>query len=112
MEVENALSNESYLQDIHKSNTLVLDQTKDIAAINKTKYKEGNGEFLNYLSSKIALVQSQRQNLQLKYNKLKNRINLYLALATHLSNFLNNEKIFTTLHIIRSDYYLCLALTI
>ena len=81
MEVENALSNESYLQDIHKSNTLVLDQTKDIAAINKTKYKEGNGEFLNYLSSKIALVQSQRQNLQLKYNKLKNRINLYLALG-------------------------------
>ena len=81
MEVENALSNESYLQDTHKSNTLVLDQTKDIAAINKTKYKEGNGEFLNYLSSKIALVQSQRQNLQLKYNKLKNRINLYLALG-------------------------------
>ena len=81
MEVENALSNESYLQDIYKSNTLVLDQTKDIAAINKTKYKEGNGEFLNYLSSKIALVQSQRQNLQLKYNKLKNRINLYLALG-------------------------------
>ena len=81
MEVENALSNESYLQDIHKSNTLVLDQTKDIAAINKMKYKEGNGEFLNYLSSKIAVVQSQRQNLQLKYNKLKNRINLYLALG-------------------------------
>ena len=81
MEVENALSNESYLQDIHKSNTLVLDQTKDIAAINKTKYKEGNGEFLNYLTSKIALVQSQRQNLQIKYNKLKNRINLYLALG-------------------------------
>ena len=81
MEVENALSNESYLQDIHKSNTLVLDQTKEIAAINKTKYKEGNGEFLNYLSSKITLVQSQRQNLQLKYNKLKNRINLYLALG-------------------------------
>ena len=65
----------------HKSNTLILDQTKDITAINKTKYKEGNGEFLNYLSSKIALVQSQRQNLQLKYNKLKNRINLYLALG-------------------------------
>lgn len=81
MEVENALSNESYLQNIHKSNTQILLQTKDIAAINKTKYKEGNGEFLNYLSSKIALVQSQRQNLQLKYNKLKNRINLYLALG-------------------------------
>lgn len=81
MEVENALSNESYLQNIHKSNSQILLQTKDIAAINKTKYKEGNGEFLNYLSSKIALVQSQRQNLQLKYNKLKNRINLYLALG-------------------------------
>ena len=81
MEVENALSNESYLQDIYKSNTLALDLNKDIATINKTKYKEGNGEFLNYLSSKIALVQSQRQNLQLKYNKLKNRINLYLALG-------------------------------
>ena len=81
MEVENALSNESYLQDIHKLNTLALDQTKDIVAINETKYKEGNGEFLDYLSSKITLVQSQRQNLQLKYDKLNNRINLYLALG-------------------------------
>ena len=81
MEVENALSNESYLQNIHKSNTLRLHQTKDIAAINKTKYIEGNGEFLNYLSSKITSIESQRQNLQIKYNKLNNRIHLYLALG-------------------------------
>ena len=81
MEVENALSNESYLQNIHKSNTLRLNQTKDIAAINKTKYIEGNGEFLNYLSSKIASIEAQRQNLQIKYNKLNNRIHLYLALG-------------------------------
>jgi len=81
MEVENALSNESYLQTIDKSNTQILRQTRDIASMNQTKYIEGNGEFLNYLSSKIASLQSQRQNLQIKYQQLQNRINLYLALG-------------------------------
>ena len=81
MEVENALSNESNLQNIHKSDTLVLLHTKDIATINKTKYIEGTGEFLDYLDSEISSVQSKRRNLEIKYNKLKNRINLYLALG-------------------------------
>lgn len=81
MEVENALSSESYLQSIHKSNTQILNQTKDIASINQIKYIEGNGDFLNFLSSKISSIQSQRQNLQIKYNQLKNRIHLYLALG-------------------------------
>ena len=81
MEVENALSKESYLQNIHKSNTLILLQTKDIAAINKTKYIKGTGEFLDYLDSEISSVQTKRKNLEIKYNKLKNRINLYLALG-------------------------------
>ena len=81
MEVENTLSNESYLQNIRNSTTKVLNQAEDIAFINQTKYREGNGEFLNYLSAEIASLQSQRQNLQIKYNQLKNRINLYLALG-------------------------------
>ena len=81
MEVENALSNESYLQNIHKSNTRIFTQTKDIASINQTKYIEGSGEFLNYIDAEISALQSERQNLQIKYNQLQNRINLYLALG-------------------------------
>ena len=81
MEVENALSNESYLQNIHKSNTHIFTQTKDIASINQTKYIEGSGEFLNYIDTEISALQSERQNLQIKYNQLQNRINLYLALG-------------------------------
>ena len=81
MEVENALSNESYLQNIHKSNTHIFTQTKDIASINQTKYIEGSGEFLNYIDAEISALQSERQNLQIKYNQLQNRINLYLALG-------------------------------
>ena len=81
MEVENALSNESYLRSIQKSNTQILSQSKDIASINQTKYREGNSDFLNYLSAEMAFLQSQRQNLQIKYNQIQNRINLYLALG-------------------------------
>ena len=71
----------SYLQTIDKSNTRFYAKLGDIASMNQTKYIEGNGEFLNYLSSKIASPQSQRQNLQIKYQQLQNRINLYLALG-------------------------------
>ena len=81
MEVEDALSNESYLRNIYKSNTHIYTQTKDIASINQTKYIEGSGEFLNYIDAEISTLQSERQNLQIKYNQLQNRINLYLALG-------------------------------
>jgi multidrug efflux system outer membrane protein len=81
MEVENTLSNDSYLQTIRNSNTQVLNQAEEIASMNQTKYIEGNGAFLNYLSAKIASLQSQREHLQINYNQLKNRINLYLALG-------------------------------
>jgi multidrug efflux system outer membrane protein len=81
MEVENTLSNDSYLQTIRNSNTQVLNQAEEIASMNQTKYIEGNGAFLYYLSAKIASLQSQREHLQINYNQLKNRINLYLALG-------------------------------
>ena len=81
MEVENALASESYLKVVQNSNTLVLNQTKNIASIFQTKYIEGSSDFLNHLNTKISALESERQNLQIKYNQLQNRINLYLALG-------------------------------
>lgn len=81
MEVENALSNESYLQTIQNSNQQILKQTETIASINHTQYIVGNGEFLNYLNGRIAALQAKRENLQIQHNQLQNRINLYLALG-------------------------------
>ena len=81
MEVENALASESNLKTIQDSNSLILSQTKNIASIVQTKYKVGSSDFLEYLNSQISALQSERQNLQIKYNQLQNRINLYLALG-------------------------------
>ena len=81
MEVENALASESNLKTIQDSNSLILSQTKNIASIVQTKYKVGSSDFLEYLNSQISTLQSERQNLQIKYNQLQNRINLYLALG-------------------------------
>ena len=66
---------------VQNSNTLVLKQTKNIASIFQTKYIEGSSDFLNHLNTKISALESERQNLQIKYNQLQNRINLYLALG-------------------------------
>ena len=80
-EVENALSNESYYLDLKKSSNLILCQNHRIADITKSKYINGNAEFLDFLNAQIRLLKSKQENLKIQHDHLQNRINLHLALG-------------------------------
>ena len=80
-EVENALSNEFYYLELKKSANLSLNQNRKIAEIQKSKYMNGNVEFLDFLNSQIQLLKSKQENLKIQHNHLQNRINLHLALG-------------------------------
>ena len=80
-EVENALSNESYLSKERHSNDQQLKQAREIARINKESYIEGHGDFLTFMNAFINALNAERMHLQIKRSQLENRIQIYHALG-------------------------------
>lgn len=80
-EVENALSNESYLSRERHSNDQQLKQAREIARINKESYINGHGDFLTLMNAFINVLNAERMHLQIKRSQLENRIQIYHALG-------------------------------
>ena len=80
-EVENALSNEAYYQRLHTLTQSRLDDKERIAALQKAKYRKGSTDLTTFLEAEILALQGASQYLQLQFDQLQNRVNLYLALG-------------------------------
>ncbi len=85
-EVENALANEAYYQRLHTLTQSRLDDKERIAALQKAKYRKGSAEFTTFLEAEILALQGASQYLQLQFDQLQNRVNLYLALGYSFVN--------------------------
>ena len=80
-EVENALANEAYYQRLNTLTQSRLDDKERIAALQKAKYCKGSVNFTTFLEAEIRAIQGASQYLQLQFDQLQNRVNLYLALG-------------------------------
>lgn len=80
-EVESALANEAYYQRVNALTQSRLDDKESIAALQKAKYQKGSVDFTTFLEAELRALQGASQYLQLQFDQLQNRVNLYLALG-------------------------------
>jgi multidrug efflux system outer membrane protein len=80
-EVENALSNESFLFEQWNANNRQLIAALESARIGKESYIHGTEDFLTFMNALINAFRMEQNNLSLKRLQLENRIDLYHALG-------------------------------
>ena len=91
-EVESALSSERFLVNRVEQAGIAAEESREAASLALNRYEKGLAEITTLLVSQRSEFTSARQLLQIKLQRLTNRLNLYLALGGNFADSKTSEK--------------------